>query len=97
MRNLYVALALVGVCCGNVRARAQDTPTTTTINNAVNYCVDQVHHFPADEMSAQFYRHFDAYYNAGTGRVENNAFLNGDQPPLYQFNKCMASQGLPLK
>jgi hypothetical protein len=44
-----------------------------------------------------FFKHFDAFYNPVTGRVENNGYLNGDIPAQYQFNKCMASQGFPLK
>jgi len=41
--------------------------------------------------------HFDAYYNAATGRVHNNI----DNPIaqvrfLYAFEKCMAERGFPL-
>jgi hypothetical protein len=67
------------------------------VDKAVKHCVDVVHSFPADQMSAQFFKKFDAYYNSASGRVENNAYLNGDLPVAYQFNKCMASQGFPLK
>jgi hypothetical protein len=56
-----------------------------------------VHRFPADKSDLSFFKKFDAFYNSAAGRVENNAFLDGDLPALYQFNKCMASQGFPLK
>jgi hypothetical protein len=71
--------------------------TQTAINDAVKYCVDVVHRFPADPIEAQFFRGFDAFYNPASGRVENNGYRNGDLPPLYEFNKCMASQSVPLK
>ena len=72
------------------------------IEKVVKHCVDVVHQFPAHNQmdigtNENFFKHFDAFYNRATGRVENNGYLNGDIPPQYQFNKCMASQGLPLK
>ncbi len=45
-----------------------------------------------------FFKKFDAFYNLATGTVQNNATeVAGDTEPLYEFNKCMASEGLPLK
>jgi hypothetical protein len=67
------------------------------IEKVVQYCVDVVHKFPADETEAYYFKRFDAFYNPATGLVQNNGYLVGDEPPLYEFNKCMASQGLPLK
>jgi len=72
------------------------------IEKVVKHCVDVVDQFPAHNQmdigtNENFFKHFDAFYNRATGRVENNGYLNGDIPPQYQFNKCMASQGLPLK
>ena len=72
------------------------------IEKAVKHCVDVVHQFPAHNQmdvgtDEKFFKHFDAFYNPASGRVENNGYLNGDIPPQYQFNKCMASQGFPLK
>jgi hypothetical protein len=43
----------------------------------------------------QPYAEFDAYYNQGSGRVENNNRYV-DQGPTYAFNKCMAAKGVPL-
>lgn len=47
---------------------------------------------------------FDAYYNSGTGLVENNmpsvAALDESeewQKAFYIFRKCMADQGFPLE
>jgi len=62
------------------------------IEKVVKHCVDVVHQFPADQFLAQYFKRFDAFYNPATGRVENNGYLNGDRPPLFEFNKRMASQ-----
>jgi hypothetical protein len=75
-------------------AIAQDK---AVIDRAVKICVEQVHRFqPAEAWQTQYFQQFDAYYNAATGTVQNNGWQNGDAPPLYQFNKCMAGQGFPL-
>lgn len=39
---------------------------------------------------------FDAYFNPTTGRVQNNNQY-ADQTAVYEFNKCMAVHGVPLK
>lgn len=107
------AVALFGVTCLALSAWAQQNPApqstvppdqsqVTIIDKAVKHCLDIVHQFPAHNQigvgtSADFFKNFDAFYNPATGRVENNGYLNGDIPPQYQFNKCMASQGFPLK
>jgi hypothetical protein len=49
----------------------------------------------SDAWSGRPYAEFDAYYNQGSGRVENNNHYV-DQGPNYAFNKCMASKGVPL-
>jgi hypothetical protein len=72
------------------------------IAKVVKHCIDVVHQFPAHNQldvgtNESFFKNFDAFYNPATGRVENNGYLNGDIPPQYQFNKCMATQGIPLK
>jgi hypothetical protein len=56
-------------------------------------CVKAVHKAEPDN---DFYQQFDAYYNAATGRVENNVMLNGSRPALYAFQKCMTYKGWPL-
>jgi hypothetical protein len=40
--------------------------------------------------------HFDAYYNAATGMVQNNVEYNFQQRFLFAFQKCMADRGFPL-
>ena len=103
--------AVLGFACLTLPAMAQQNPTATQattqtippeqsqamIEKVVKHCVDVVHQFPADQVLALYFKRFDAFYNPATGRVENNGYLNGDRPPLFEFNKCMASQGLPLK
>lgn len=73
---------------------AQQPPDS--VEAVVKACVAQVRSFQADEIQQPFFKQFDAFYNAATGLVQNNAYRNGDQPPLFQFNKCMASKGMPL-
>lgn len=63
---------------------------SATIDKTVSACVSAVH-----AIHPSFQR-FDAFYNAGTGRVENNAVYVADQDALYNFNKCMAQHGIPL-
>lgn len=70
----------------------------TSLNNAVDFCVDEVHKHKAEyDYEQNFYLNFDAYYNPATNTINNNAMRNGDQPPLYLFNKCMTKVGFPLK
>jgi hypothetical protein len=50
------------------------------IERAVKHCVEFVHQF-ADRnqldvaTNPSFFKHFDAFYNPATGRVENNGYL----------------------
>jgi hypothetical protein len=110
MRASTLAAVLLAFSCliTTQPVTAQQTPSATDtispgqIEKVVKHCVDVVHQFPAHNQmdigtNASFFAHFDAFYNPATGRVENNGYLNGDIPPQYQFNKCMASQGFPLK
>ncbi len=70
----------------------------TSVSDVIDFCVDEVHkHKAEDAYEQKFYLNFDAYYNPATDRVNNNAMRNGDQPPLYLFNKCMTKAGFPLK
>jgi hypothetical protein len=82
MKASALAAAVLGFSCLTLPAMAQQFPAHNQIETP---------------GGSEFYKHFDAFYNPATGRVENNGYLNGDVPPQYQFNKCMASQGLPLK
>jgi hypothetical protein len=96
--RFFAALAvLLGLLLASVASMAQEKSPKSTIDDVVKQCVDVVHRFPADNSDLGFFKKFDAFYNSAAGRVENNAFLDGDLPALYQFNKCMASQGFPLK
>jgi hypothetical protein len=111
MNASTLAAAVLAFSCLTLPAIAQENPTPTqgatqtvspeqsqaAIEKVVKHCIDVVHKFPADQMETQFFKRFDAFYNSATGRVQNNGYLNGDLPPLYEFNKCMASQGYPLK
>jgi hypothetical protein len=81
---------------GPQQDQQQSPDAVAAINKVVKHCVDVVHAMKVDDLEKQFFKKFDAYYNATTHLVENNAFLNGDQPALYQFRKCMAQEGLPL-
>jgi hypothetical protein len=82
---------------GSSTVLAQSTPTDAPGVKAVNHCVSVVHDAHTEPGFEHFYKNFDAYYNAATGGVENNAQTYGDQKALYVFNKCMAQQGFPLK
>jgi hypothetical protein len=96
--RFFAALAvLLGLLLASVASMAQEKSPKSTIDDVVKQCVDVVHRFPADKSDLSFFKKFDAFYNSAAGRVENSAFLDGDLPALYQFNKCMASQGFPLK
>ena len=96
--RFFAALAvLLGLLLASLASMAQEKSPKSTIDDVVKQCVDVVHRFPADNSDLSFFKKFDAFYNSAAGRVENNAFLDGDLPALYQFNKCMASQGFPLK
>lgn len=96
---------------GKNKAAAQQTTTAKeppneqqvkAISEVVAQCVTIVHGTtPASapgmaEMDKTFYRRFDAYYNIGTGLVQDNVTVNGDLPPRYAFRKCMAENGFPL-
>jgi hypothetical protein len=79
---------------GNAGAQANlASVNKPTADDLVQHCVDVVHHH---SDATGFFAKFDAFYNPANGTVENNARLVGDEEPLYQFNKCMASQGQPL-
>jgi hypothetical protein len=69
-------------------AQADDT---AAINKTVSSCLDHVHSL------GDWNKRFDAYYNAATRSVENNAAYQADREALFQFNKCMAQHGYPLK
>jgi hypothetical protein len=65
---------------------------------AVKVCVGSVHkmHDTSQLHDDSYFKHFDAFYNPANGKIENNAYRNGDREPLYQFDKCMTEQGFPL-
>ncbi len=67
-----------------------------SIGKAIAECVRKVRSLEAQPKGyGQPYAEFDAFYNLGSGRVENNNRYV-DQGPTYAFNKCMASKGVPL-
>ena len=68
----------------------------TQLNQVISQCVQSVRGQAPKDYSGHFWTEFDAYYNPGTGRVVNNAIYNGSMPALYEFNKCVTSQGWSL-
>lgn len=92
MRTLTFFSAATCLIC----ATASSAQDKAVIDKAVTDCVRFVQSFAAEPGFDFFYKRFDAYYNAATGLVQNNATVVGDQAALFQFNKCMAQRGLPL-
>ena len=85
------------------KAVLNDPPQPTAIQDAaikqaIAQCVQFVRGEASTkgELDAKFYAGFDAFYNEATGRVQNNVVLNGGMAPLFEFNKCMSSRGIPL-
>jgi hypothetical protein len=78
-----------------------DPQQVTSLNSLVADCVKEVRSAaPADSgfntIDRRFWTGFDAFYNPGTGKVQNNVVYNGERPALYAFNKCMSARGIPL-
>lgn len=87
--RIIVACILILTLIGSPAIAADDS---RAIQAAVKTCIDLVHNQGGSKG-------FDAFYNAATKSVENNANAfryMPMQPVLFQFNKCMASQGFPL-
>ena len=95
MRVLIIPSAIIALNLAWISTSQGQEPAV--INKAVSECLNFVHSFPADPTYEPFFKKFDAYYNPGTGLVENNAMTNGDQAALFQFNKCMVQHGVPLQ
>jgi hypothetical protein len=66
------------------------------LKSTISECVQQVRASAPDNFSKEMWTGFDAFYNDGAGRVQNNALFVGQQPARYAFEKCMASRGWPL-
>jgi hypothetical protein len=84
-----------------IRDRNESPPALTkdqidALNQVISRCVGWVRDQGPKDFTGKFWTEFDAYYNVSSGRVENNVTLNGGMPPLFAFNKCMASNGVPL-
>ena len=73
------------------------TDETAIIKKAISDCLKVVHSYPAEPMNESFFKRFDAFYNTASGRVEDSGVYVGDQAPRFQFHKCMAQHGVPLK
>jgi len=94
-----LALALT-IIASPALAQPQTNPTdpNAALKSAVRACVRHVRNMPnPNPVYGDSYKHFDAFYNPASGRVENNAFLNVDQQALYVFRECMAEHNYPLK
>ena len=61
-------------------------------------CVSEVRaSAPSDDnVMARFYAGFDAYFNAATGKVQNNVIYAGGMPAAFAFGRCMSAKGIPL-
>jgi hypothetical protein len=81
----------------NGATHALQSDQISKLTGVVSQCVKVVHDAAPTDYTKDFYDKFDAYYNPGSGRVENNNTLVGGLPAVYLFNKCMASGGFPLK
>lgn len=70
----------------------------TELNQTIVKCVQYVRSYAAsaNPYERDFFANFDAYYNAGMGRVLNNGGVVGSRKAEFAFNKCMASLGWPL-
>lgn len=66
------------------------------IDKTVAECVAFVRSYQGDPIYRPSFERFDAYYNPSTGLVENNGTTAGDRVAIFQFNKCMAQNGMPL-
>lgn len=70
------------------------------LRQAIEKCVMSVRALEttvsSDASGNNVYSKFDAFYNPASNRVlNNNRYV--DQSPVYAFNKCMTSEGSPLK
>ena len=93
MKRIILA-ALVGVL---LFAPSFGLAQTSDIASVVKHCVRIVNNIsPKGRGMGRYYREFDAYYEPSTQLVHDNAGTVGAQKPLFQFNKCMSEQGLPL-
>jgi hypothetical protein len=104
LNKICVALVVAFACLVSPGMAQQNTPPAPArVDNIVKYCVEFVHAFPAHNQmdvttNEGFFNKFDAFYNPATGTVQSNATeVVGDLEPLYEFNKCMAGEGFPLK
>jgi len=85
---LFLAVAVVSA----VQAQG---PDPAVIDMAVRTCVDFVRTPPqsSKEWPPAWFENFDAYYNPATGRVVT---IQSYDIAKFQFDKCMAGQGVPL-
>jgi hypothetical protein len=88
--RLPLFLTVAMVCA----AQAQATDRAV-IDKAVRKCVEFVRTLPQSnkDWPPAWFENFDAYYNPATGRVVT---IESYDIAKFQFDKCMASQGVPL-
>jgi hypothetical protein len=92
------ALAIALVFLSATRAFSDPSPSAQQITAAVKACVEAVNTQELKKNPQGTY-HFDAYYNAATGSIDNNLAQLGYVPQrayLFEFGKCMAEHGFPL-
>jgi hypothetical protein len=91
--TLRGALTIALVFLNTTRAFAD--PNVQQINAAVKACVEATNAHDDRPPNPNNW-HFDAYYNAANGMVQNNVEYNFQQRFLFAFQKCMADRGFPL-
>jgi len=91
------ALRVAALFAGAAIISPAAAAATAGIEATVDYCVERARQPQPGELQRNLHTGFEAFYNPGTGEVEHNATLWGnDQPALFAFQKCMAQQGYPL-
>jgi len=94
---LAVSMIALALLAGAAIISPAAAAATAGIEATVDYCVERARQPQPGELQRNLHTGFEAFYNPGTGEVEHNATLWGnDQPALFAFQKCMAQQGYPL-
>jgi hypothetical protein len=92
--EIYTAGALAITLVFLNATLAFSDPSPQQINAAVKVCIEAARARQVEDGATK--PGFDAYYNAATGRVHNNATYAGSGPTIFVFEKCMAERGFPL-
>ncbi len=101
MKRLVAAVFLMATATlptfGQQASSPKKPAISAVIKKVIADCVLYVRNMPDPNPAyGDSYKHFDAYYNAATGKVEDNGFMNVDQQAKYVFRQCMAEHNVPL-